>query len=214
MTENSNLWDSFWAIHASKNDIFHRLLWLIRFLFSSTYAKYIARETGELKSAKLLEIGCGSARTLHYLDRIYGTCECYALDLSPQAIYLVRSINPQFHTAIADAFLIPLNTNQLDISFSIGLIEHFTREQAGQIVNEKIRVTKPEGMVAVMVPWISSIYNLIVRKAFGKHWPFGHENPFHRKELELFLSKLGLTDIKIYVIFGTTLLGIGRKKND
>jgi hypothetical protein len=104
-----------------------------------------------------------------------------------------------------------LETGQIDVSFSIGLIEHFTREQAGQIVSEKIRVTKTGGLVAIMVPWESSVYNLIVRKAFGRHWPFGHENPFHRRELSLFMEQLGLAEIEIHVIFGTTLLGIGHK---
>jgi ubiquinone/menaquinone biosynthesis C-methylase UbiE len=208
---STNLWDPFWAIHASKNDFFHRFLWLVRFLFSSAYAKRIARVSGKLNSAKLLEIGCGSARTLHYLDQTYQSCQCFALDLSPQAIRLVRSINPLFNSAIANAFSLPFESNQVDAAFSIGLIEHFTREQAGQIVNEKIRVTKPGGLVAVMVPWQSSVYNLIVRKAFGRHWPFGDENPFHRQELVLFMERSGLAEIEIHVIYATTLLGIGRK---
>lgn len=211
MSPSADLWDSFWAIHASKNDFFHRVLWLLRFLFSSAYAKHIARATGKLSSAKLLEIGCGSARTLHYLDQIYETCECFALDLSPQAIQLVRSINPKFQTALGNAFSLPLETDQFDVSFSIGLIEHFTREQAGQIVSEKIRVTRTGGMVAVMVPWESSVYNLVVRKAFGRHWPFGDENPFHRRELAIFMERLGLSEIQIHVIYGSTILGIGRK---
>ncbi|MCX6066247.1 MAG: methyltransferase domain-containing protein [Chloroflexi bacterium] len=208
---NGNLWDSFWAIHASSTDLYHHLLWRVRFLFSSAYARKIAQATGKLESARLLEIGCGSARTLHYLDQIYSKSSCYALDLSSQAIQLVRSINPQFQITIADAFCVPLESNQFDVTFSIGLIEHFTREQAGQIVSEKIRVTQKGGMVTVMVPWISSVYNLIVRKAFGRHWPFGDENPFHRRELEEFLEQLGLSEIKIHVIYGSTLLGIGRK---
>lgn len=212
MSSNTDLWDPFWAIHASKKDFFHRFLWLVRFLFSSAYARHIVQASGRLNSAKLLEIGCGSARTLHYLDQTYESCECYAFDLSPQAIRLVRSINPLFHTAIASAFSLPLESNQLDIAFSIGLIEHFTREQAGQIVSEKIRVTRAGGMVAVMVPWQRSVYNMIVRKAFGRHWPFGDENPFHRRELALFMKQLGLTEIEIHVIYATTLLGIGRKK--
>jgi ubiquinone/menaquinone biosynthesis C-methylase UbiE len=209
--ENDGLWDSFWAVHASSNDLFHRFLWLLRFLFSSAYAKHIARATGRLNSAKLLEIGSGSARTLHYLDQTYEACECFALDLSPQAIHLVRSINPKFQTAIGNALSLPIETGQFDVSFSIGLIEHFTREQAGQIVSEKIRVTRTGGMVAVMVPWESSVYNLIVRKSFGRHWPFGDEDPFHRRELAEFMEQLGLRNIKIHVIYGSTLLGIGRK---
>jgi ubiquinone/menaquinone biosynthesis C-methylase UbiE len=212
VSSSTDLWDPFWAIHASKKDFFHRFLWLVRFLFSSAYARHIARASGRLNSAKLLEIGCGSARTLHYLDQTCQSCKCYALDLSPQAIHLVRSINPLFHTAIANAFSLPFESNQLDAAFSIGLIEHFTREQAGQIVSEKIRVTRAGGMVAVMVPWQNSVYNLIVRKAFSRHWPFGDENPFHRQELELFMKQLGLTEIEIHTIYATTLLGIGRKK--
>ena len=53
---------------------------------------------------------------------------------------------------------------------------------------------------------------MIVRKAFGRHWPFGDENPFHRRELALFMKQLGLTEIETHVIYATTLLGIGRKK--
>jgi ubiquinone/menaquinone biosynthesis C-methylase UbiE len=208
----SGLWDSFWAVHASSQDPFHRLLWLIRFLFSSAYAMQIARFTGKLTSAKLLEVGCGSARTLHYLDAQYNNgSQCYALDLSPQAIEVVRKVSPAFHSGVASAFDLPINDGLLDVSFSIGLIEHFSRERAAQIVSEKIRVTRPGGVVGIVVPWQNSVYNLVVRKAFGKHWPFGDENPFRRKELALFMQNLGLEQVKIHVIYGSTLIGIGRK---
>jgi SAM-dependent methyltransferase len=208
---NEGLWDSFWAVHASSNDLFHQLLWRIRFLFSSAYAYWMAQSTGKLKSVRLLEVGCGSARTLHYLDQIYDKSKCYALDLSPKAIDVVRQISPDFYTGVASAIELPLAKDTFEVSFSIGLIEHFTREMAAQMVSEKIRVTRPGGLVGIVVPWESSVYNLILRKAFGKHWPFGEENPFHRRELTLFMEKLGLRDVKIHVIYGSTLLGIGRK---
>ena len=209
--DNDGLWDSFWAVHASSNDLFHQLLWRIRFLFSSAYAHWMAETTGKLESARLLEVGCGSARTLHYLNQTYTKSSCYALDLSPQAIDVVREISPGFLTGVASATELPLVKDSFDVSFSIGLIEHFTREVAAQMVSEKIRVTRPGGLVGIVVPWQSSVYNLIVRKAFGKHWPFGDENPFHRRELAEFMGQLGLSDIKIHVIYGSTLLGIGRK---
>lgn len=208
---NDGLWDSFWAVHASSNDLFHRLLWRIRFLFSSAYAHWMAQSSGKLESANMLEVGCGSARTLHYLDQINANSKCYAVDLSPQAIEVVRKISPSFYTGVASATDLPLADNFFDLSFSIGLIEHFTREMAAEMVNEKIRVTRAGGLVGIVVPWESSVYNLIVRKAFGRHWPFGDENPFHRRELADFMSGLGLSEIKIHVIYGSTLLGIGRK---
>jgi ubiquinone/menaquinone biosynthesis C-methylase UbiE len=210
-TSSKANWDTFWAVHASKNDLFHQLLWRIRFLFSSAYAAQMAHYTGKLTAVKLLEVGCGSARTLHYLDTLYADSQCYALDLSPQAIQVVQSISPAFHAGVASAFALPLSAGQVDVSFSIGLIEHFTRDQAGQMVSEKIRVTQPGGAVGIVVPWQNSVYNLVVRKAFGKHWPFGDENPFRRKELQRFMETLGLQDVKIHVIYGSTLLGVGRK---
>lgn len=212
MAPTKGLWDSFWATHATKDDLFHILLWRIRFLFTSKYAQHIARYTSRLKSAKLLEVGCGSARTLHYLGQRYEDSIHYALDLSPQAIKVARQLSPGFHTAVASAFELPIPKNEVDVSFSIGLIEHFTREQAAQMVLEKIRVTRPGGTVAIVVPWQSSVYNLIIRRAFGKHWPFGDEDPFHRRELIEFMETLGLKDVKLHVIYSSSILGIGRKE--
>lgn len=212
MSQTNGLWDSFWATHATKDDLFHILLWRIRFLFTSKYAYHLSSYTSRLTSAKLLEVGCGSARTLHYLEQQYGASTCYALDLSPEAIKVARQLSPNFLAGVASAYDLPIHENEIDVSFSIGLIEHFTREQAAQMVREKIRVTRPGGTVGIVVPWQSSIYNLIIRKAFGKHWPFGNEFPFHRRELTEFMENLGLSEIKIHVIYGSSLLGIGHTK--
>lgn len=210
--ENS-LWDSFWATHATSENVFHYLLWRIRFLFSRAYANKIYKFMGKKEKANLLEVGCGSARTLHYLHESQPGSRCFGLDLSPIAVRLLRKISPDFHAGVASAFDLPLVSNQFDASFSIGLIEHFTRKQAAQMVNEKIRVTRPGGVVGILVPWKNSVYNLIVRKAFGRHWPFGDENPFRRKELTVFMEELGLREVKIHVIYGSALLGVGRKES-
>jgi ubiquinone/menaquinone biosynthesis C-methylase UbiE len=207
----NSLWDSFWATHATSENTFHYLLWRIRFLFSRAYAGKIFKYMGKNSEANILEVGCGSARTLHYLDNFLGGSQCFALDLSSIAIQVVQKISPKFHAGVASAFDLPLIANKFDASFSIGLIEHFTRKQAAQMVNEKIRVTRPGGIVGIVVPWKSSVYNLIVRKAFGRHWPFGEENPFRRKELAQFMEILELQNVKIHIIYGSALLGIGRK---
>lgn len=207
-----SIWDSFWADHASSENMFHWMLWRIRFMFSRAYAIRIFKYMGKNPNANLLEVGCGSARTLHYLDQFLGGSRCFGLDLSTIALKLLLSISPTYHASVGSAFELPLVADNFDASFSIGLIEHFTREQAAQMVNEKIRVTRPSGVVGIMVPWQNSVYNLIVRKAFGRHWPFGHENPFRRAELATFMETLGLQDVKIHVIYGSTLLGVGRKK--
>jgi SAM-dependent methyltransferase len=208
------LWDSFWAEHASSDQLFHRLLWRIRFLFSHAYARVLfkvaqpARGTG-----RLLEVGCGSARTLHYLRLRLPEFLCFAFDLSPQALQLVQRLSPDFRLTVADACRIPLENGACTVSFSIGLIEHFDRRVAAEMVREMARVTEPAGLVAVMVPWRSSLYNLM-RQMAGSHWPFGHEYPFRRAELEHFMCAQGLQDVRLHVIYFSTLLATGRKSEN
>jgi SAM-dependent methyltransferase len=212
MSVTAEHWDSFWAVHGVRADLLNELVWRARFLFTRAYARRIARYASPSKTAKLLEVGSGSARTLHYLGPSYDTCLSYALDFSAQAVKVVRKISPEFHIAMADAFALPIRADEFDVCFSIGVIEHYSRERAAQMVAEKIRVTRPGGTIGIVVPWQNSVYNLIVRKAFGKYWPYGEENPFHRRELAEFMACLGLKEIKIHVIYGSALLGIGRKK--
>lgn len=204
------LWDSFWAEHASSERLFHRVLWRIRFLFSRAYARRLLAAAAGVPPVRLLETGCGSARTLHYLSEQAPGGTAFALDKSPQAIKLVRQISPGFACAVADAACLPLPCGTIDIAFSIGLIEHFERRLAAQMVLEMVRVSRPRGLVAVMVPWRNSFYNL-VRNVFGHRWPFGHEQPFTRPEIARFMSAQGLSDVRVHTIYASTLLAIGRK---
>jgi SAM-dependent methyltransferase len=211
-----NLWDSFWAEHATSDKLFHRLLWRIRFLFSHAYARRLHDTPHHSSMTRLLEVGCGSARTLHYLHAMQSQSAsshgdiCYAMDLSPAALDIVRQISPDFIRLVGDAQRIPLANDFFHVTFSIGLIEHFSRDVAALMVREQVRVTAANGLVAVMVPWQSSLYNLI-RKVFGARWPFGHEQPFRRYELTRFMKSQGLCDVQIHIIYGSTLLAIGRK---
>jgi SAM-dependent methyltransferase len=204
-----DLWDSFWAEHASSERLFHRLLWRIRFLFSRAYARRLLTEQVRGSTSRFMEVGCGSARTLHFLNERLPASLCYALDKSPEAIKVVRQISPGFICLVADAGRLPLTGGLFDITFSIGLIEHFERTTAAQMVCEMVRVTRPQGLVAVMVPWRNSVYNL-VRKVFGRRWPFGHEQPFTRREIMRFMGTQGLCGVRVYTIYGSTLLAIGR----
>jgi SAM-dependent methyltransferase len=205
------LWDSFWAEHASSDKPFHQLLWRIRFLFSYAYAYVLFKVAHPaLRAGRLLEVGCGSARTLHYLSKRLPGHSCFAVDLSPQALNLVQQLSPGFRTAISDANRLPLKDGACAVSFSIGLIEHFDRAIAAEMVREMARVTEPKGLVAVMVPWRSSFYNL-VRQVVGARWPFGPENPFKRAELQKFMCAQGLDDVRLHIIYFSTLLATGRK---
>ncbi|MCA1554017.1 MAG: class I SAM-dependent methyltransferase [Chloroflexi bacterium] len=169
----TDLWDSFWAEHASSDKLIHRLLWRIRCLFSRADARRLLATPHHNSVERLLEVGCGSARTLHYMRAQQPTSQCFALDKPPEAINVVRQISPNFLCLVSDANQLPLTTAFFHITFSIGLIEHFARAEAAAMMREMIRVTEDGGLVAVMVPWRNSFYNL-VRQVFGARWPLRH----------------------------------------
>lgn len=208
---NTGIWDNFWAVHATRNSLFHRLLWQIRRLFSTAYATGLTRAIGNLADPRLIEVGCGSAQTLRYLDAHYSADHCVGLDWSRPALTLSKAMQPSFSHVLGDCEQLPIASGQFDLSCSVGLIEHFPRAGAMRICREKVRITREGGRVAVVVPWRNSFYNRVVRTLFGRYWPFGEEDPFRRAELRLMMEQLGLEDVSVQVVLGTTLLAIGTK---
>ena len=91
-----------------QRNAFHYFLWRIRFLFSRAYAGKLYRSMGKPSEALAVEVGCGSARTLHYPHQMIGAGDCVALDLSPIAIQIVRRVSPGFHAGVASAFDLPM----------------------------------------------------------------------------------------------------------
>ena len=211
-TTNVQIWDHFWAEHAQKQSLFHTLLWEVRFLFSRAYANAIRRTVGNLPAPRLLETGCGSAQTLRFLTGHYPHSRCAAVDFSPEAIMLAKIKHPTFAAMQGNSLCLPIASNSFDVSCSVGLIEHFTRADAAQICREKARVVRPGGWVAVIVPWKSSVYNLVLRRLAGKYWPFGEEDPFRRAELVRLMMEIGLAHVSVDVVYGTTLVVIGQKQ--
>jgi ubiquinone/menaquinone biosynthesis C-methylase UbiE len=64
----------------------------------------------------------------------------------------MQPIRPDFRPAVSDASHLPLADGACAVSLSIGLIEHFDRAIAAEMVCEMARVTEPTGLVVVMVP--------------------------------------------------------------
>jgi SAM-dependent methyltransferase len=208
-------WDAFWADHAANTRAVDRILWAARVLFAALHARLLA---GRLRafaasanpSIRCLEIGCGSATTLGLVSRRVAGSEGFAIDLSLQAIRVARSRNPRLRCVVADALALPFAEGSFALAFSSGVIEHFERQTAQAMVREHCRVVKRGGTVGVTVPWKASPYNLL-RILCGRHWPFGHEDPFLARNLRRFLSGLALERVSIRAVLATTLTGMGTR---
>jgi len=203
------LWKGFWGKQTENRSALHRLVWLARGIYSVPTAGRIASQFDGLRPISILEVGCGSATTTRDLCALLPTAEIVGTDIVAESLPLARARVPNISTPVSDGRRLPFKPGAFDLSFSIGLIEHFSRDVALEFVAEMARVTARGGVVATTVPSAESLMDL-GRKAMGRHWPFGTEFPFKREELRILFEKTGLTDCRVHVIRSYRLLAIGR----
>jgi ubiquinone/menaquinone biosynthesis C-methylase UbiE len=150
---------------------------------------------------RILEIGCGSGMMgVALLDEIKGArYEAYLVDLSEPAISLARE-NSAFNKVDinlirTDAFALPFPDNCFDIVYNEGLNEHFDGRRRQDIFNEMVRVCRPGGQVAVIVPNIVNLPYRLQKRLLEQRsqWEFGFEKAYSYRELRRRMSDAGLT---------------------
>ena len=102
---------------------------------------------------KVLVVGCGRGSLSAYFAN--DGWECSLIDLSKEAIdrakeaFQERNLTAKFD--VGDAMSLPYESNFFDLTFSIGLLEHF--EDVKQVIAEQYRVLKPGGcFIGYVVP--------------------------------------------------------------
>jgi tellurite methyltransferase len=100
---------------------------------------------------KVLDIGCGSGRNLHYFLR--NSYEVFGVDQNQDAVTSVRSLcatlapnNPIENFSIAFAEVLPFAAASFDLVISSAVL-HFANDEQhfDNMVNEAFRVLKPKG---------------------------------------------------------------------
>jgi SAM-dependent methyltransferase len=173
---------------------------------------------GDLAQSKgdVLEVGCGrGSLSCYFADDGW---KCTLLDYSQTVLETARKIFARYgmdaNFVEGDANQLPFPDNSFDVTFSIGLLEHF--ENVRPVISEQLRVLRPGGwFLGYIVPecpdniqryfnWINSILNFfaslgglsakgvkppIYRSDFGSH--------YYVKELE----GLQYTDLTIFGMY-------------
>jgi SAM-dependent methyltransferase len=110
---------------------------------SSWLAERILRE----RPVRILELGCGSGRNLHYLDRNHSGLELYGLDINRNAVAAGRrnlgdARNPA-HLVVNSIYeLNGLQDASFDVVFTSGVLMHVPHERVGGIVREMTRIAR------------------------------------------------------------------------
>ncbi|CAM3667595.1 class I SAM-dependent methyltransferase [Rouxiella silvae] len=107
--------------------------------------KLFSENIAKLNNESYLEVGCGGSLSIHYLS-MNDQVTCYGLDYDDLALeyseYLKNQLNSKALILKGDAFLLPFEDNSIDCVFSIGMIEHYNKEDQAKLLKEMARVTR------------------------------------------------------------------------
>jgi SAM-dependent methyltransferase len=155
----------------------------------------------DLQGKKVLEIGAGTGRDSFPL--VEHGAVVYQLDYAENSLRILKRLAEESNLPVSivggDTFRLPFRDGTFDIVFHQGLLEHFRKPVAEQLLRENIRILKPEGLLLVDVPqrWHSYTVAKHLLIAVDK-WFAGWERSFSIGELRSVLRSMGLTPVYAY----------------
>lgn len=146
----------------------------------SVYQRLITL-VGSLRGLNIAEAGSGTGKISLRLAR--EGAQVTLVDYSQQALTNSQAAFEQEGLSadylLADIRQIPLPDQSFDLTWNAGVLEHFTHEEQVRIVQEMVRITKPEGLLVILTPSAASLpYRLgkFAAEQSGK-WMYGQETP-------------------------------------
>jgi ubiquinone/menaquinone biosynthesis C-methylase UbiE/glycosyltransferase involved in cell wall biosynthesis len=102
---------------------------------------------GSLQGVKLLDVGCGTGTTDRYLARRVRTL--HGVDISEEMLVKAQCNVPKAEFAWYDGEKLPFADESFDVVVAICVMHHVPVSMRFKVVSEMVRVTRPEGVVAV-----------------------------------------------------------------
>ena len=111
-----------------------------------------AREAGGAERLRVLDVACGTGRTLHQLSRAHPTMRLHGVDMSPAYIRTARkrlADLPEVTLAVENAEALPWADATFDVVTSVYLFHELPRNARRNVVREMLRVLRPGGLVVI-----------------------------------------------------------------
>ena len=105
-------------------------------------------DVGELKSLKVLDIGCGIGLGHDAISEMIK--ELHGVDVSAESLKLAKENNPGVSYANYDGLKLPYESNAFDCAYAICVMHHVPKPQWEKFVEEMLRVVRPGGQIAVI----------------------------------------------------------------
>jgi ubiquinone/menaquinone biosynthesis C-methylase UbiE len=111
----------------------------------STALQKLARQ---LNAARVLDLGCGTGRSLAGLAQLQPAPVCFGLDLSGGMLARARGLNSGYRLAQAPAHLPPFAPARFDLITCVHAFHHFPHKM--QVVQAAYALLRPGGALAII----------------------------------------------------------------
>jgi ubiquinone/menaquinone biosynthesis C-methylase UbiE len=111
-----------------------------------------AGEAGRAGGLRLLDVACGTGRTLHQLAQAHPALRLYGVDLSPAYVRVARKrldAVPEIALAVENAEALPYADRTFDLATSVYLFHELPRNARRAVAREMFRVVRPGGLLVV-----------------------------------------------------------------
>jgi len=110
------------------------------------------RAAGGARQLRLLDVACGTGRTLHQLAIAHPELRLYGVDLSPAYVRLARARLAdvaEVALAVENAEALPYADATFDLATSVYLFHELPRNARRNVLRELLRVVRPGGCVVL-----------------------------------------------------------------
>jgi 2-polyprenyl-3-methyl-5-hydroxy-6-metoxy-1,4-benzoquinol methylase len=107
---------------------------------------------GGKSGLRILDVGCGTGRTLHQIARAHPSQRLHGVDLSPAYIREARkrlADVDEVTLAVENAEALPWADATFDVASSVYMFHELPRNARRNVVRELMRVVKPGGLVVI-----------------------------------------------------------------
>ena len=168
------------------------------------FDKIIKNHFPQNKDIKILEIGCGYGSFGYFIQNA-GYKNYIGIDGSQEQVNEAKRLGINIIFGNLIEYLKNLEDNSLDLLIAIDVIEHFTKEELSDLIDDMNRVIKKDGTIITHQPNGESPFCNSVR-----YGDFTHELAFTRSSIsQIFLSS-GFSSVQSYE---DTPIGHGLKSN-
>lgn len=149
------------------------------------------------------EVGCGSGIYSAYLAQL--GAKIALVDLSMKALAFAKSnfekqLRLQAQFCCQNGLLLGFRSDVFDVVWNAGVIEHFTDDGKVTLMQEMWRVTRPGGMVLILVPnrWDLpyTFYKFIAERR--GNWPYGFADDLTVRRCRKLTRQAGFEQVDVF----------------